>query len=134
MSRHEITGEDIDALLEFLPRFERPGRTFAKWGDVEKNADGSISLPFPTYDEDVEEFFRLVGQRGWLDYGYKPEEAARMLEDGEFIRHASLEQIKTMLTFCVRGERFCDGHRESLLKGGQIVALLRRLEAIRERM
>lgn len=133
MSRHEITVEDIDALLKFLPSFERPGRTFAVWGEVEKNADGSISLPFPVYDEDVEEFFRLVGQRGWLDYGYKPEEAARMLEDGELIKHASLEQIKTMLTYCVRGERFCDGHRESLLIGGQVVALLRRLGAIRER-
>lgn len=134
MSRHEITREDVDALLEFLPRFEEPGRAFARWGEVEKNADGSISLPFPVYDEDVEEFFRRVGQRGWLDYGYKPEEAARMLEDGEFIKRASLEQIKTMLTYCVRGERFCDGHQESLLLGGQVVNLLRRLAAIRERM
>lgn len=134
MSRHEITREDIDALLVFLPRFEKPGRTFAKWGEVEKNADGSISLPFPVYDDDVEEFFSRVGQHGWLDYGYKPEAAARMLEDSEFIERASLEQVRTMLTYCVRGERFCDGHRESLLAGGQVVALLRRLKAIRERM
>jgi hypothetical protein len=134
MSRHEITADDIDALLAFLPLFERPGRTFARWGEVEKNADGSISLPFPVYDEDGEEFFSLVGQRGWLDYGYKPEEAARMLADADFIGRASLEQMKTMLTFCVRGERFCDGHWESLLLGGQIVALLRRLEDLRRRM
>ncbi|MCA1634816.1 MAG: DUF6508 domain-containing protein [Acidobacteria bacterium] len=134
MSRHEITGEDIDALLEFLPRFEKPGRQFAQWGGLEKNADGSINLPFPIYDEDVDEFFKRVGQRGWIDVGYKPEEAARMLADAEFIKQASLEQIKTMLTYCVRGERFCDGHRESLLSGGQIVALLRRLKAIREQM
>ncbi len=134
MSRHEITGEDVDALLEFLPRFEQPGRKFARWGDVEKNADGSIGLPFPTYDDDVEEFFGLLGRRGWIDYDYKPEEAGRMLADEDFIRRASLEQVKTMLTYCLRGERFCDGHRESLLTGGQIVALLRRLEAIRERM
>jgi hypothetical protein len=131
MSQHEIPREDIDALLEFLPLFERPGRTFAKWGKVERNADGSFSLPYPVYDEDVEEFFRRVGQHGWLDYGYKPEEAARMLEDSKFIERASLEQVKTMLTYCVRGERFCDGHRESLLLGGQIVALLRRLKSIR---
>ena len=134
MSEREITGEDVDALLEFLPLFERPGRTFARWGEVEKNPDGSISLPFPVYDADVEEFFSRVGQRGWLDYGYKPEEAARMLADAEFIKRAGLEQIKSMLTYCVRGERFCDGHRESLLIGGQVVALLRRLQAIRERM
>lgn len=134
MSQHEITGEDIDALLDFLPGFEKPGRTFAKWGDVEKNADGSISLPFPVYDDDVEDFFRLVGQHGWIDSNYKPEEAGRMLADEDFIKRASPEQVRSMLTYCVRGERFCDGLRESLLIGGQIVLLLRRLEAIRERM
>jgi hypothetical protein len=134
MSQHEITRDDIDALLEFLPLFEKPGREFAKWSEMVKNADGSFSLPYPVYDEDVEEFFSLVGQRGWIDVGYKPEEAARMLADEEFIKGASLEQVKTMLTYCVRGERFCDGHRESLLVGGQIVALLGRLKAIREQM
>lgn len=134
MSQHEITREDIDALLEFLPLFERPGRTFAKWGGLEKSADGSLSFPFPIYDEDVDEFFKRVGQRGWIDVGYKPEEAARMLEDDKLIERATLEQVKTMLTYCVRGEKFCDGHRESLLEGGQVVALLRRLEAIREQM
>lgn len=132
MSQHEITGEDIDALLVFLPAFERPGRTFATWNEMVKNANGSFSLPYPVYDEDVEEFFSLIGQRGWLDVGYKPEEAARMLADDGFIAQASLEQVKVMLTYCVRGKRFCDGHRESLLEGGQIVALLRRLEVIRE--
>ena len=126
--------EEIDALVEFLPRFERPGRAFARWGETLKNADGSISLPFPEYDEDVQEFFRLVARHGWIDYGYKPEEAARMLSDGELVGRACVGQIKTMLTYCLRGERFCDGHWESLLEGGQIVALLRRLKAIRERM
>jgi hypothetical protein len=134
MSQQEITRDDIDALLVFLPLFEKPGREFARWAGGEKLPDGSISVPFPVYDDDVEEFFRLIGQHGFLDYGYKPEDAARMLADKEFVRQASLEQVKMMLTYCVRGERFCDGHRESLLEGGQIVALLRRLEAIRDEM
>jgi len=134
MSQREIEREDIDALVEFLPRFERPGRVFAKWSETLKNSDGSISLPFPEYDEDVEEFFRLVAEHGWLDYGYKPEEAARMLADGELVERADVEQMKTMLTYCLRGERFCYGHWESLLEGGQVVALLRRLKSIRGQM
>lgn len=134
MSRHEISSEDIDALLEFLPRFEQPGRAFTKWSETLKNADGSLSLPSPEYDEDVQEFFRTVALRGWLDYGYKPEEAARMLADVESVERAGVEQVKTMLTYCLRGERFCDGHWESLLHGGQIVALLRRLKTLREQM
>jgi len=134
MRRREMTREDIDALLAFLPLFERPGRAFAKWGGAEKNRDGSISLPHPVYDDDVEEFFRRVGERGWIDYGYRPMEAADMLADPEFVGRASLDDVRTMLTYCSRGERFCDGHWEWLLKGGQIVALLRRLRAIREQM
>src|SRR6201989_3679310 len=134
MSRHKIEREDIDALLEFLPRFEQPGRVFASWSETWKNADGSISLPFPEYGEDVQDFFRLVAQHGWLDYGYKPEEAARMLADGELVGRADVEQLKAMLTYCLRGERFCEGFWETLLHGGQIAALLRRLRAIREQM
>lgn len=88
----------------------------------------------PVYAEDVQEFFTLAGQSCWTDYGYNPEDAARMLADEEFVRQASLEQVKTMLTYCVRGERFCDGHRESLLEGGKIVSLLKRLELIRGQM
>ena len=38
MSQHEITREDINALLEFLPLFEKPGRTFVKWSEIVKNA------------------------------------------------------------------------------------------------
>jgi Family of unknown function (DUF6508) len=131
LSRHEITREDIDALLEFLPLFEQPGREFAKWPGSERNADGSLSVPFPVYDEDVEEFFGRVGRHGWIDYGYKPEEAARMLEDDESVGRADIAQVKMMLTYCVRSERFGDGNWQSLLKGGRVAALLRRLAAIR---
>jgi hypothetical protein len=96
MSRHEITSEDVDALLAFLPRFERPGRTFARWGEAERNADGSVSPPFPVYEDDVEEFFKLIGQRGWIDYDYRPGEAGRMLDDDGLVARASLEQVRAM--------------------------------------
>jgi hypothetical protein len=29
-----------------------------------------------------------------------------------------LESIKTLLTYCVRGVRFCDGHWESIIQSG----------------
>ena len=69
MSQKEISAEDVDALLRFLPLFERPGRSFAKWEGGGTNPDGSISLAYPVYDEDVEQFFGLVARGGWLDYG-----------------------------------------------------------------
>jgi hypothetical protein len=91
-------------------------------------------MPFPDYDEDVEEFFHLAVQDCWMDSSYQPSESARMLTDDKFISQASLGQVRTMLTYCVRGERFCDGHWQEILKGGQLVVLLRRLRVIREQM
>ena len=37
-----------------------------------------------------------------------------------------------MLTFCVRGERFCDGHWAAMIEGGQVRRLLERLKEIRD--
>ena len=54
-----------------------------------------------------------------------------MLKDEKLIRAASLAQIKTMLTFCVRGERFSDGHWAQMIEEGYIRRLLERLNEIK---
>jgi hypothetical protein len=57
-----------------------------------------------------------------------------MLDDTNLVAKATLEQVKTMLTFCVRGERFCDGFWEGILEEGKFTALLKRLKFIRGEM
>ena len=79
----------------------------------------------------MEEFFRVVSSEGWLDYEYDPEQAYQMLKDENLIKKASLSQIKTMLTFCVRGERFSDGHWGQMIEEGYIRRLLERLDQIK---
>ena len=124
---------DIDDLLQFLPGFERPGRAFvSSWGGGEDTGDGAVTMAYPIYDEDVLAFFMLAGRPCWSDYGCVPETARRMLQDDNLVARASLDQIVTMLTYCVRGERFGDGHWAAMLESGRIVALLRRLAVIRE--
>ena len=54
-----------------------------------------------------------------------------MSQDENAIKTASLSQIKTMLTFCVRGERFSDGHWAQMIEEGHIQRLLERLNAIK---
>jgi hypothetical protein len=54
-----------------------------------------------------------------------------MLKDESAIKTASLEQIKTMLTFCVRGERFSDGHWGEMIEKGYVRRLLERLDEMR---
>jgi len=128
-----VTTEKMDELLRFLPLFENPDREYVKeWGGGEMTADGAITMPYPIYYDDVLEFFKLAGQAYWSDYEYKPLEAYEMLSDDRFIATASLDDIKTMLTYCVRGERFMDGHWAHMLESGRIVALLRRLAMLRK--
>ena len=47
-----------------------------------------------------------------------------------FIRNASLSQVRTMLTYCVRGERFFNGHWAVMIKQGKTRSLLERLKVI----
>ena len=62
-----------------------------------------------------------------MDYTYSPEQAWTMLQDSSFVQSSSLNQIKTMLTYCVRGERFSDGHWGDMIEKGYIRRLLERL-------
>lgn len=119
-------------MTSFLPRLYAEGFSPVKhWSGGEKRKDGSITMPYPEYDPLVDEFFRAVSGGGWLDYEYNPEQAYQMLKDEDLIKTASLSQIKTMLTFCVRGERFSDGHWGQMIEGGTIRRLLERLNEIK---
>ena len=126
MSRNP-TLREIEELVSFLPRLYAEGFTpIRRWGGGTRGADG-VSMPWPEYEEVVEEFFRVASSEWWMDDEYSPEEARRMLENGALIKAADLAQIKTMLTYCVRGERFCDGHWGAMIDGGHIRRLLLRL-------
>jgi hypothetical protein len=118
------TRHQIDTLLHFLPRLEQPGHDF-----ITDYVTGN-HMPYPVYEPVVKEFIQVAGASHWMDYGYQPAAAAAMLYDDAVMAQADLPQIKTMLTYVVRGERFADGHWGLLLKNGRIIALLRRLAEI----
>ena len=44
-------------------------------------SDGSITFPYPEYEEDVVAFFKLAAQPCWSDSDYRPEIASDMLGD-----------------------------------------------------
>ncbi len=92
--------------------------------------DGTIAFPYPEYEEDVLAFFKLAAQPCWSDFNYQPENAADMLGDANALRTAKLSDIRTMLTYCVRSERFGDGSWEAALLSGKIVSLLQRLQEL----
>lgn len=128
-----ITSDDIDELLEAsVALASLDGRFLEQWGGGNRLPDGAIEMPYPIYPEAVSRFFRVAGAEPWSDYNYSPSRAGEMVRDRGLIGRASLDQIRTMLTWCVRGERFCDGHWAAVLNDGTISLLLERLRVIRE--
>src|SRR5687768_3607535 len=124
MNSKDPTPEDINELTAFLPRLYREGAPAIQLTSGDPN---DPTTPWPEYHPLVLEFFDLAAKECWRDYGYKPGEAADMIADENLIKNASIAQVKTMLTFCVRGERFCDGHWLVMLERGHIRRLLERL-------
>jgi Family of unknown function (DUF6508) len=126
--------ENIDALLKFLPEFSQTENDFMTWHMAEPRSDGISTLPYPDYAPIVDQFRQLVSQDFWCDYHYQRAEVDAMLGDETSIPIASLDQIKSMLTYFVRGERFCDGLQNRLIREGKIAAILQRLQVLRDQM
>ena len=123
---------EIEELTAFLPKLYADGFSpIDSWGGGERQPDGSITFPYPNYNATVGEFFGLAARECWSDYGYDPKTTGEMLRDENFVKTATLSQIKTMLTFCVRGERFCDGHWGAMVQEGYIRRLLERLNKLK---
>ena len=126
------SAQDIRRLLAFLPRlYPERERSLAQWVGGDRGEDGTFPMPWPRYSEEVEAFFHLVGdQRCWLDYEYVPEESATLLSTESGVSNAGIPEIQKMLTYVLRGERFCDGFWEAMIREGHVRRLLERLAEI----
>lgn len=122
------TLQEIEELISFLPKLYAEGFVPMKWEGGERSEVGIVTLPNLEYDDTVSEFIRVASRECWCDYNYDPEEARKMLDDHDFINSATLGQVKTMLTYCIRGERFCDGFIGRMIEEGYIHRLLQRIE------
>lgn len=129
-----ITLKCVDELLQFLPMMDTPGQDLDplwRGADSAPGRDNVLIMPYPIYPPAVTAFFWAAGQPCWSDYDYNPALAAGMVHSDEAIAAATLDEIKTLLTYCVRGERFVDGHWGAMVRSGRIGAILRRLAQLR---
>ena len=133
-STRNPTLDEIHELVSFLPILYADGyEPVTRW-EGGKQKDGTFTLPYPIYDDAVDRFFKTASGEQWADYGYIPENASQMIQNDELVKSASMSEIKTMLTYCVRGERFSDGHWEEMIKNGYIRKILERLVGIEKEM
>lgn len=127
-----ITAKQIDTLLPFLDRFEAAGFTAGSW----KMPEGQ--LPWFDFHEVVMEFHQALYDNGWVtpafDWTEWQESAKKFVDSLKQIEKADATTIQKLLTTHSRADRYCEGHLASMFENGHIVALLRRLKTIRDKM
>ena len=128
--QQQPTARDIRDLLTYLPKLCADGFVPIKRVHS-KDQDGEIiAFPWAEYDGVVDEFMNCIRRECWLNYGYVPEEVQKLIESEEAIRGATLPQIRSMLTYVLRGERFSDGWWGHMIEGGYVRRILERLAEI----
>ena len=122
-----ITDEDIQTLLAYVSYFESDD-DFKDYAEIK---DGGISHCFlegqaKDFVEDCYEH-HFVQDFDWPKWVDKHPALARK---GEGVENADLATIGKMLTAHCRGDRFCEGHLLSVMKNGQVLKILKRLQQI----
>ena len=124
------TTKDIEDLVAFLPRLYAPGITPIIGRGSGASQDGTPFLPWPGYADVVEEFFAAASSECWTDSGYVAHDVNRILEREDGLAELGIDEIRSVLTFIVRGERFCDGHWAAMIEAGHVRRVLERLAEI----
>jgi hypothetical protein len=127
------TPEHIAELVAFLPKLYAEGSEILKEMVIEDSV-GSLVFPYAVYSDVIDKFVEVASQKHWCDSNYSPATSGQGLEDPAFVARASLDEVKTMLTWCICGERFCSGHLGTIIESGKLRLLLERLAVIRKEL
>jgi len=127
------TLEDFDELLVFLPVFSSVGfDPIIEWKGGDK-IEGNVNfMHWPIYEPIVNDFLEVASKECWNDYHFNHYQMGKMLSNDTVVNCADLTQIKQMLSYCVRGDKFMSqGHMGTMIKEGHIGRLLQRIEKLK---
>jgi hypothetical protein len=134
-----IVPEHPDAGRKRMPRFETALQSVLSYrAAVRRYAvvpAGSESVPRLPYNAEVEAFFAALAEflHLWVPLARDFSEDSRDLRDDlGAVAAAPPEQVKALLTFLWRGERFRDGFWGAQLQSGLVAALLDRLHDLHQ--
>ena len=119
----------LDALAEFVPRFESPDFQF---GQMEVKPG---IMPSYSFSDDALRFIQVCTDMKWVqpfDWGEWKEssEAVQLRDEPGALEAATPEQLERLLTVLIRQERFVDGALESAFESGLLVGILKRAAAL----
>lgn len=79
---------------------------------------------------DVDRFIEAVHVQGVVVQSYVPNEVGAWLKDPTFLERANLLEVRSVLTWIARGERFGEGHVAHCVADGTLGRALARLATL----
>lgn len=117
-----ITSKQIDAIVRFLKVFE---------GSSDTCGEASFSDP-------LSEFQKAVYKNGWVEPSFNlsdwTEKAREYVDSPSLLASADVGTIRKLLTTHMRWEYWSEGHLSELVENGHVLAILKRLQQIRNQM
>lgn len=130
-SLHEsepLESSHVTALLEFLPLFSAPG--FCPGNEIPVDDEG---YPDEGFTKLVSRFMDACYKNGFIvkfNWEAWEAEATGYQSEPARLQAADLSQIRRLLTWHVRQNRFAKGHLADMIAKGHIKAILQRLSAM----
>ena len=122
----------FEKISKYIPYFETADAVVAcRWKKSRKMEDGSFSMPYPVYENELLQFIDDASNSGLLDYAYIDTIKKHGYELNNSVANAieiaDIELAKAILTSYIRQERFCSGLWGRAVKDGVFLALLKRI-------
>jgi hypothetical protein len=130
------TRAKLRRLAAFLPAFESPGFQFGEWVSPQRNSDGVITLGYFRLGNTAESLIQAAYESHWLKTGFdwsvwmKSDRARQLMQRPAGIRDATADELFSMLTAVIRGNRYSEGALAGAYESGLLVAILRRAGAL----
>jgi len=131
---------DIKKLCSFINYFEtvKPDKA-CRWKGGDTGKDGVIHMPYPVYENEFNKFIDAFYKTGLTVFNYQ-DELNRIIPDwqtadiNKIIETADLHLVKTILTKCIRAERFHEGSWNNAIRSGLFLSILRRLQNLNNKI
>ena len=119
-------------LFKFIPYFENKENIFYKHISAKEKEDGSFIMGWIQYSEKTNKFIKKFYESDLVEYDYLEvlEKFERIENIESRIEMESLENIRALLTFYIRRERFGEGHIADAIDDGVILRILYRIEEL----
>jgi ADP-ribosylglycohydrolase len=118
-----FTSDNVQAVLKFLPIFERPEYSPGKW--IIREGE----FPYFDYTSEVLDFIEalysisLIKPFDWMNW----EEGKQLVDNPMLVGKANLQTLRKLLTAHVRADRFAEGHLAAMFESGHIAMILKRM-------